>query len=336
LTHLPTDLAVISVTWNNRDVILNALRTLYDDLATSNLDAAVWIIDNQSSDGTPQLIREQFPQTNVIDAEANLGFAAGNNLAMRMLGFADQPTQAGEAGEAREAIKAPRAVFLLNPDTLTQAGAIRALYDALFVLPKAGVVGARLYYEDGSFQHGAFRFPGLTQLLIDLYPLPPRLFARLYESRFNGRYPRAWYEGNAPFAVDHTLGATMMLRREVIAQVGMFDEQFFMYCEEVDWSLRIRKVGWEIYTVPKSHIYHLEGRSAVQIKPRSLLNLWTSRLQLYKKHYPAWKRRAANWLIRTGMRLKIKNLERDPQLDAALRTALIDACKQVIALTQRS
>ena len=315
---------MICVTWNTRELILNALSSLYADLAASKLDAHVWIVDNKSSDGTPQAIREQFPQATVIETGANLGFAAGNNVAMRALGFADQPAPVPEA---------PRAVFLLNPDTLIQPGAVRALYDALFEMPKAGVVGAHLRYEDGSFQHSAFRFPGLTQLVIDLMPLPPRLYARLAETRLNGRYPRRLYGGSAPFPVDHTLGATMMLRREVIAQVGMFDEQFFMYCEEVDWSLRIRKVGWEIYTVPTSNIYHLEGRSATQAKPRSLLNLWTSRLQLYRKHYPAWKRVAASWLIRMGMRLRIRRFERDPQLDAGLRTALIDACRSVIEHT---
>jgi len=320
LTRIPTDLAVISVTWNTRELVLNALRTLYADLAASGLDAAVWIVDNQSADGTPDAIRQQFPQTNVIEAGANLGFAGGNNVAMRALGFTDQP---------RSAPNAPRAVFLLNPDTLTQAGAIRALYDALFQLPQAGMVGARLYYEDGSFQHSAFHFPGLSQLMLDLFPLPARLYGRLYATRLNGRYPRRLYEENVPFKVDHPLGATMMLRKEVIEQVGLFDEQFFMYCEEVDWCLRIRKVGWEIYTVPTSKLYHLEGRSAIQVKPRSLLNLWTSRIHLYQKHYPTWKLQTAYWLIRVGMRLKIRAFERDASLDGALRSALVEACRHV-------
>jgi N-acetylglucosaminyl-diphospho-decaprenol L-rhamnosyltransferase len=324
LSHLPTDLAVISVTWNTRDLILNALRTLYADLAASGLNASVWVVDNQSTDGTPQAIREQFPQTHVIEAGANLGFAAGNNVAMRALGYSDQPSPAPDA---------PLAVWLLNPDTLVQPGAIRAMVDALFRLPKAGMVSARLYYEDGSFQHSAFRFPGLWQLLIDLFPLPPRLYARLSDTSLNGRYPRRLYEGTVPFPIDHPLGACMLLRKEVIEQVGLFDEQFFMYCEEVDWSLRIRKDGWEIYTIPTSKIYHLEGRSAIQVKPRTLLNLWTSRLQLYRKHYSVWKRHAADWLIRAGMQLKIRRFQRDLQLDAALRAALIDACQRVIDLT---
>jgi hypothetical protein len=321
MTRIPADLAVIVVTWNVRDLVLNALRTLYADLATSGLDAAVWVVDNQSADGTAAAIRDAFPQTNVIEAGGNLGFAAGNNVGLRALGFHDQPTSAPHA---------PRAVFLLNPDTLTHPGAVRALYDALFSLPGAGLVGAQLAYEDGSFQHSAFRFPSLPQLVIDLFPLPPRLFGRLYETRWNGRYPRALYAAGRPFAVDHPLGATMMLRREVIAQTGLFDEQFFMYCEEVDWSLRICKVGWRIYTVPQANVTHLEGRSSTQVRPRAFLNLWTSRLALYRKHYVGWKLQTALTFVRIGLRLKRSALSRDSAYVPADRQALLDACDALL------
>jgi GT2 family glycosyltransferase len=262
----------------------------------------------------------------VIDAGANLGFAAGNNVALRAMGFRDQPTP-NPAG--------PRAVLLLNPDTLTTAGAITTLMSALFNLPRAGVVGAQLAYEDGSFQHGAFQFPSLLQILIDLYPLPARLHGRLYESRWNGRYPRRLYTAGTPFEVDHTLGATMLLRREAIEQTGLFDEQFFMYCEEVDWSKRIRAAGWAIYAVPQAHITHLEGRSAMQIKPQSVLNLWTSRLKFYRKHYASWQLQAARWLVRGGMAQQIRKVERMATLSPDQRAALIDAYRRVQMLFRK-
>jgi hypothetical protein len=321
--RLPADLAVILVTWNVRDLALAALRTLYADLATSGLEAGVWVVDNQSADGTAGAIRAQYPQATVIEAGANLGFAAGNNVALRALGFTDRPALAPGA---------PRAVFLLNPDTLTEPGAIHAMHDALFRLPGAGVVGARLSYEDGTLQHSAFRFPGLLQLILDLYPVPRRMYGRLYETRWNGRYPRRLYAGRDPFEVDHTLGATMMLRREVIEQTGLFDEQFFMYCEEVDWSLRICKVGWRIYTIPTAHIYHLEGRSSSQIKPRSLLNLWTSRLKLYRKHYPRWKFLTARWLVQVGIRLRLRALAHDASTPPDQRRDLAEAYNKVIKI----
>jgi N-acetylglucosaminyl-diphospho-decaprenol L-rhamnosyltransferase len=313
------DLAVIFVTWNVRSLVLDALRTLYDDLAQTTLNACVYVVDNDSADGTVDAIREAFPQTVVLVQAKNLGFAAGNNVALRELGFTNQPSP-NSAG--------PKTVFLLNPDTLVQSGAISALYEALMTQPKAGLVGAQLAYGDGSFQHGAFAFPGLMQLAIDLFPLP----ARLYESRWNGRYPRQWYAAGKPFPVDFTLGATMMLRREVIEQTGLFDEQFYMYCEEVDWATRIRKAGWQVYTVPTAHITHLEGKSASQIRPQSVINLWTSRLKLYKKHYPPLKFALAKWIVRAGMNRKRRLLSLETGLTYEQREALTNAYTKVLDL----
>lgn len=319
------DLAVIIVSWNTRDLTLGALRTLYHDLDANGPEAGVWVVDSASSDGSPDAIREHFPQVALIASETNLGFAGGNNHALRLIGFHDEPGKMESAGNL------PKAVYLLNPDTLTQPGATRTLYDSLFSLPRAGVVGAQLAYGDGSFQHGAFRFPGLGQLIVDLFPVP----GRLYESSFNGRYPRAAYESGKPFPVDHTLGATMMIRREAILQTGIFDEQYFMYCEEIDWSIRIRRAGWEIYSVPAARVTHMAGQSTSQIHPQSQINLWRSRLRLYKKHDSPLKFQIARVLIRLGMRRQIALAQKAfaaGQLSAAERDALIGAYRAIQTL----
>lgn len=283
-----SDLAVIIVNWNTCALTLQALHSLYTDLATCNFSSQVWVVDNASHDDSVSAIQAQFPQTHLIVSPQNLGFAGGNNAALRALG-ADLPS----------------AVYLLNSDTITHTGATQMLYEALMRLPNAGVVGARLSYGDGSFQHSAFKFPDLAQLWIDLLPSP----ARLYDSTINGRYPQNLYQQNAPFLVDHTLGATMMLKREVIQETGLFDEQFHIYCEEIDWSWRIQKAGWQIYCVPSAHITHLGGQSTGQIRAQSILNLWTARLQLYAKYYPAWKMALAKQIIRWGMARKIRHAE---------------------------
>jgi len=314
------DLAVIIVSWNVQSLVLDTLRTLDADLKTSDLKAAIWVLDNASTDGTVEAIRATFPAVHLIARSDNLGFAGGNNAAMRELGFCDVPTP-NPSG--------PRAVFLLNPDTLVKPGAIRALYDGLLGLPKAGMVGAQLFYEDGSFQHGAFGFPGLAQIILDLFPLPNRILGHLVDSRLNGRYPRALYDSGKPFPVDHPLGATMMIRREVIEQTGIFDEQFYMYCEEIDWSMRIRHAGWEIYNIPMAHITHLAGKSTGQVRPTSLYNLWASRYRLYTKHYAPLKLILARFLVRIGMQLQIRKAQ---QLDPAQREPLIAAYRKVIAL----
>lgn len=298
------DLAVILVTWNTRDLIRGTLDTLYADLAGSGLSADVYVIDSASSDGTPEVVRQHYPQVRLTASPDNLGFGKSNNLGLRQAGFFD-PQRAD----------APAAAYLLNPDTLTQPNATRTLYDTLLSDPRNGLVGARLSYEDGSFQHGAFGFPGLRQLWAEFFWTP----GRLLEGGFNGRYPRHLYEAGAPFPVDFPLGATMMLRREAVQQTGGFDERYFMYCEEVDWAWRIHRAGWQVLCAPAAHVVHLSGKSTGQAKPRSVVNLWTSRLMLYDSLHPRWKAALARRIIAVGMARKAQT-ETDPALRDAYRT----------------
>lgn len=292
------DLAVVIVTWNVRDLVLQALESLLSDLADSGLSSTVYVVDNASTDGTAQAVAEQFPQVHLIASAENLGFGKGNNLAIR---------QALTEGAS--------VMYLLNSDTITQRGATRTLYDVLQADPQVGLVGARLTYGDGGFQHSAFMFPGLRQLWTEFFPTP----GRWIEGTFNGRYPRRLYESTEPFGVDFTLGATMMLKRTVVEQTGGFDEAFFMYAEEVDWAWRIRQAGWRALCVPSAHVIHLGGQSTSQVRPQSVIHLWTSRLRLFRKHYPAWKQVAARLMIVLGMTLKAAR-ESDPLARAAYQT----------------
>ncbi len=315
-------LAIVIVTWNVRHLVLDCLRALFDDLERTDAEGSVWVVDNASADGTAEAIRatfppEHYPTLHLLEPGENLGFARGNNLALRALGFPD--------GQ-----ELPDYVLLLNPDTLVRPGALQALLDAMEAT-SAGLAGARLIYGDGSFQHSAFDFPGLAQLILDLFPAP----GRLLESRLNGRYPRAWYERGEPFEVGHPLGATFLLRREVIRQTGLFDEQFYLYCEEIDWALRIRAAGWKAICVPRAVVVHYGGQSTAQMRPQSVINLWTARLKLYRKHYGPLKRWLAVWIVRVGMNRLIKVTARDSSRGEDERKALVDAYREVIRLSRR-
>lgn len=284
------DLAIVIVSWNVRKLLRGCLMSIHQSLAYSastgrGLDTGIWVVDNDSADGTAEMVRQQFPEVHLIANQENRGFAGGNNQAL--LAVSDQ---------------APGAILLLNPDTVVRGKALEELESALRNLPKAGMTGARLAYGDGSFQHAAFRFPGLAQILLDLFPLP----ARLQETSLNGRYSRALYAPTSPpFAIDHPLGASMMIRREVLDTIGLMDESFYMYCEEIDWAMRIRSAGWEIYCVPSAEIVHFAGKSTAQVRAESFVNLWHSRYRLYRKHYSPGKVRLASWLVRLGMRYKL-------------------------------
>ncbi len=303
------DLAVAVVTWNSAEVIGDALQSLLDDLDSSGLRSQVWLVDSASTDDTVAIVRERFPAVKLIACEQNIGFGAGNNLALQAIGF---------SGDDRAA-ELPAAVYLLNPDTVTHLGACRRLYDALMARADVGVAGARLTYGDGAFQHSAFRFPDLRQIWTEFFPTP----GRLLEGPFNGRYPREQYDSARPFEVDFTLGATMMLKREVIQQTRGFNTDFFLYCEEIDWAWRIKRAGWRILCVPEAHVTHLGGSSTSQARPRSQIDLWKSRLLLYDTYYPRWKRAAARQLMIMGMKRKLRALgAADPELQRAYRRVI--------------
>ena len=292
--HSPLALAIIIVNWNVRDLLVTCLRSVEADLAASQLSGQIWVVDNASTDDSVALLRRDFPQVQLIASDKNLGFAGGNNAALRAIGFDPSPSPSHERKEEH----LPEAVLLLNPDTVVHLGALPALLDFLKNNPQAGIAGARLVYGDGAFQHGAFAFPGLWQLAIELLPL----LSRLAESRLNGRYPRAAYESGRPFQIGHPLGAAMCVRREAIQQVGLLDERYHMYVEEIDWSKRIVSAGWAAYCVPAARITHLGGQSTAQVQMNSFINLWRSRYRFYRQYYKPFKVWLAAQIIRLGMR----------------------------------
>ncbi len=278
------DIAVIIVSWNVRNYLADCLRSVFADFHASRLTGEVWVIDNQSTDGTVEMVQNLFPHVHLIANEQNPGFGAANNQGMK-------------AATDHQ----PRYFFLLNPDTVVRPGALGEMVHFLDENPQAGMCGARLVFGDGRFQHSAFAFPHLSQLVFDLFPVPNRL----YETRINGRYPRRLYHPNGtPFQVDHPLGATMMVRRDVAEATGGFDEDLFLYCEELDWCWRIRKAGWHIYTIPKAEIVHYGGESTGQIKAKSIVDLWTSRARFYHRHYGWLTNRLAQTIVTMGMKRK--------------------------------
>ena len=310
------DLAVIIVSWNTRDLTIQTIQSLLADVSASQLKYHVLVVDNASKDDSVAAIQAQFPDVEILTSDTNLGFGGANNLGMRHLGF----------GQDVAIVDLPKAVYLLNSDTITQPGATEALYNGLFSASDVGLVGARLTYGNGQFQESAFAFPGLRQLYAELFWIPGRF--RL--GQFNGRYPQALFEQSQPFDVDFTLGATMMLRSEVIQQTGMFDETFFMYSEEIDWAWRIKDADWRVLCVPKAHVVHLAGQSTAQVKPRSIINLWESRLRLADKHYPRWKYWMARQIIAFGMRRKLNALDGETSTSEAVR----DAYQKVLRMAQ--
>ncbi len=316
------DLAIIIVSYNTRDMLRACLHSVYSGLPQAGLDVQVWIVDNASSDGSPGMVRAEFPQTRLLAMDHNLGFASANNVALRELGF--------DASSGSQSLPAPRLVLFLNPDTEIEGSALTKMARALRTVEKAGVVGASLVYPDGRFQHSAFRFPTLWQIWFDFFPRP----ARLLNSRLNGRYPRRLYEAGRPFAMDHPLGAAMMTRADVIQRVGLMDEGFFMYAEEVDWCMRVKKAGWNVYCVPTAKIVHHAGGSTRQFRDEMFVALWRSRFRLFNKHYGPVFNLTARLLVRLGLWAEMRRAWQS-QSGEALQRRLV-AYRQVRKLTDIS
>jgi len=307
-------LAVVIVSWNVRDFLARCLESLAAHLDSSSIDARTVVVDNASGDGSAEMVRSRFPQVEVVALRENRGFAGGNNAGLRMLGFGPPPQSGRPAG--RETGE----VLLLNPDTEVCPGAIATLLDARRSLPQAAVVTSRLSYGDGSFQHSAFRFPGLAQLYMDLFPVHPRL----RESRFNGRYSRRRYDAGRPFEIDHPLGAVMLVRGEAIRQVGLLGEDFALYCEEIDWCARFKAAGWRNYCAPSARIVHHGAKSTSQARVESFVRLWTARYRLHAKYPRFAPLPIAKRIVQAGMRRRMRGAS--PELRAACQT-LIDVWK---------
>ena len=285
-------LAVIIVSYNTVGLLRNCLASVLASLDGSGLPGDVWVVDNASADGSAAMVRNEFPGVHLIANNCNVGFAAANNQVLRALGV-------GAEGETTT----PDAVLLLNPDTAVRDDALAQMFEALMTGGHVGVAGASLLYQDGSFQHGAFHFPDLCQVFLDFFPINHRLT----DSRLNGRYAKSLYDRGIPFAIDHPLGAALMVRWDALETVGLMDERFFIYCEEIDWCMRFKRKGWQIRCVPRAQIVHYAGQSTRQFRDKMFIALWKSRFLLFEKHYSPGFRRAARILVSLGMRYKIRS-----------------------------
>jgi len=294
------DLGIAIVSYNTRQLTLDCLGSIADalkaDAATGRaLQVTVCVVDNASADGSAAAISEllaaRLPGAMVVTSAENLGFARGSNLALERLMAQDG---------------APRHLLLLNPDTIVPTGALPELVSFLDQNPGAGVVGPRLVYGDGSFQHGAFSFPTLWMAFFDFWTINHRLI----DSRLNGRYPRSLYDAGRPFPIDHPLGAALMIRRQTAEQVGLLDPGYFMYCEEIDWCMRVKRAGWDIYCVPKAVVTHLGGQSARQFREAMFVALWRSRFRLFDQHYPPLYRRLVRAIVRLGLARDARRLDK--------------------------
>ncbi len=306
-------LAVVVVSYNVRELLGPCLHSVLASAQHSSswLQVDVVVVDNASADGSASMVAETFPQVHLMALDTNLGFAGGNNWALRALGLGrpGTPEPAPWAPGNGVRLPSPDFVLLLNPDTEVMDDALGRMAAFLRDCPRAGACGARLCYPDGRFQHAAFRFPGPLQVALDILPLEQvpglaRFLPALLDSPLNGRYPQALWDAGVPFPVDFVLGAALMVRREAVLDVGLLDEGYFMYCEEMDWCLRMHRAGWAVHAVPRARVVHHQGASSRQTHWPSFVHLWTSRARFYARHadrFPRGTRATIQTILHLGL-----------------------------------
>lgn len=270
MTSSTVDLSVVIVSFNTRDLLRTCLQSVRDECADGRIE--VLVIDNASRDGSADMVAAEFPQVTLVRSDVNLGFAAANNRLF--------PLAQG------------RYVALLNPDAVVRAGALRSAIEKMDAAPEVGAAGGRLVGPDGLPRPSARKFPSAVNDLLTLSGLA----ARYPRSRFFGRFDRTWADPLRAAEVDWVPGAFTIVRRSVLEQVGYFDEDFFLYYEEVDLCRRIRAAGHSIWYWPDLVIAHIGGASAKTVRHLGIssagaqLTLWRMRSALlyYRKHHGAF------------------------------------------------
>jgi hypothetical protein len=244
---------VIIVNWNTKDLLCQCIDSLTQTL--KKIDTEVFVVDNGSTDGSVAAVREKVSGVRLIENLVNLGFAKANNQAISL--------------SSREYL------LLLNPDTQVKDEAIERMLFFMDAHPEAGVVGAQLLNVDGSKQNSIANFPSLATELLN-----KSLLRWLFPDKFPGKemdYP-------GPVEVDSVIGACMMVRRKALEQVGLLDEEYFLFLEETDWCYRMKKAGWKIYHIPQAEVLHFQGKSAEAEKGKARIEYYRSRYHYFRKN----------------------------------------------------
>jgi GT2 family glycosyltransferase len=289
------DLSIAVLSWNARFFLRRCLASLFDPHDPHVLEAwkhaglpltsfpeerVSWeaiVVDQESLDGSAEMVEADFPGATLIRQRPNLGFGGGNNVAYR---------------HARG-----RYFMLLNSDTVVRPGWLTALVEYADAHPRAGLIGPRLLNPDGTLQYSCRRFPTLAAGLFRRTPLEwlaPK-------NRFTEDYLMKNWDHAEPRDVDWLSGACLMARREMVEEIGGLDERYFMYFEDVDWCLRAHKAGWEVHYVPEPVVLHEIGRSTDRRPRRMIVMHHQSAYRYFSEHSRFGKSAPGRLLLAGGL-----------------------------------
>jgi len=252
------ELSVTICSWNTSEDLRACLQSLEE--AQDEARFEVIVIDNNSEDGSPDMVQQSFPWVRLFRMSTNLGFTGGHNFAIEK--------------------RAAGPVFLLNSDATVHPGAIRSMLDYVEANPKAGIVGPKVLNPDNTLQLSCRRFPNpLAALFRNTFV--GKLFPK---NRFTREYLMLDWTHDGPREVDWVSGCAFLAREEVIRDVGVLDPEYFMFCEDVDWCFRTWKGGYKVIYLPDAVVTHAIGRSTDKAPNRMIGRFHRSMLRFYQKN----------------------------------------------------
>ncbi len=259
-----TDLSVSIVNTNSRGLLLACLESLQGE------DAELVVLDNASEDGSADAVTARFPGVRLIAQKRRAGFGANHNTVIRSTGG--------------------RYVYVLNEDTTSDDWGFARMVEYMDAHPRVAALGPRIAYPDGRRQASAWRFPTPVTSLLSLPSL--------------GRVGIVQSHGDEARTVDWVMGAALLLRRSALDEVGLFDEGFFIYSEEVDLQLRLRRAGWDVHFFPAVTVVHHESQFSAEIPERRINEMWRSRHRYWRKHHSPLGARVA--ALSTGVQYGLR------------------------------
>jgi GT2 family glycosyltransferase len=247
------DLSIIILNYNTKDLLHRCLQSVFNSITSFELE--VIVADNGSTDGSVEMVRLQFPKTKIVENGGNLGFAGGNNPAMK--------------------ISAGRYVLLLNSDTEVRPDTFEQCIKYLETHKDVGILGCKVLLPNGKLHEASRR----------RFPDPANAFLRLFGFRKYSNYNYQNVSIDQEMEVDSVVGAFMMVRRDVIEKIGFLDEEFFMYGEDLDYCWRVKKAGFKVVYFPGAEITHFLYGSSKMVKFRSVRWAHDAMKIFYRKHY---------------------------------------------------
>ncbi len=238
--------SVIIVSYNTREILLNALEALFEN--SKGVDMEVFVVDNNSADDSAAMVQHDFPSIRLIANNRNLGFAAANNQAF--------------------ALASGRYIILLNPDAYIRPASIENCLAFMERTPKCGLAGGKIISPEGQLEPSARRFPSALSKLLTLSGLS----GKFPHSPLLNRHEFGGFAHDHPLEVDWVPGTFTIIRKEMIDAIGAFDERFYIYYEETDLCLRAKKAGWKVYFIHDAEVMHIGGACSKTRKDKAFDN----------------------------------------------------------------